>query len=148
MNQEKKPCTACKKILPKTPEFFFRDITRKDGFDHRCKKCASLSKNKSHKADEAAHSTKKCLMCERHLPATAEYFGRSSRSSSKNPHGLYSYCKPCSRERNRAWRAKNKEFNKAATVIDAAPPIDVKHPPNPVVSWFKWFIWGVEDGAA
>ena len=39
-----KRCSYCQEDLPATEEFFGNDISRKDGFAHRCKKCDSLRK--------------------------------------------------------------------------------------------------------
>jgi len=34
-----KRCPRCKRVLPLTVRYFFRDKTKKDGFHYRCKKC-------------------------------------------------------------------------------------------------------------
>ena len=39
-----KKCRDCQELFPKTPEHFYRDISRYDSLDCRCKKCSNKAK--------------------------------------------------------------------------------------------------------
>ena len=106
-----KVCFRCKKELPATTEFFWRDKKKKDNLNVVCRTCY----NTGYKIEKrvAKEGYKICTICGEELPATADYFHRCHRSdrSNKNTYGLYAKCKKCAiefthTERQKELRAK------------------------------------------
>lgn len=71
-----KKCSKCKQTYPAVPEFFYKHINRKDGFDPWCKECKKEYDKKRHKIKNFNISLKqykkmlkeqnnRCLICGR-----------------------------------------------------------------------------------
>ena len=97
-----KRCGYCGRELPATLEYFHRDKARKHGISFECKECRSKRDKQRYNEPNTDESiTRKCSYCGRELPATLEYFGRSSR----NKYGVNYRCKDCAKK----MQAKYKE---------------------------------------
>lgn len=83
-----KICNRCNKELPATPEYFWRDRTKKDGLHTICKEC---KKPKPKKEEVVKEGYKICNRCGRELQATNKYFWKDS--SKKD--GLQTICREC-----------------------------------------------------
>jgi hypothetical protein len=88
---EHKECSRCHKFYPASTKYFTKQL---DKLTAACKFCT----NKKQKI-EIKDGYKLCCMCKNELPATCEYFDKSS----KGKFGLDSRCKSCKRE----YRNKN-----------------------------------------
>lgn len=97
-----KNCTVCKQ--PKKIDEFYKDKTRSDGLEHRCKpckiKCSKTYKNTNTK------EFKKCSKCR--LEKTISEFYSSAYSSD----GVASYCKICKSKIRKNWHQRTKSDRK------------------------------------
>lgn len=87
-----KTCSRCRRILPKTAEFFYHDKTAKGNLRLRnpCKQCRSeIAKQKNN--HPVNNGIKVCIDCGCEKPATTDYF--YARKIRKD--GLESACKDC-----------------------------------------------------
>lgn len=116
MDTPVKRCSKCFKIYPRSSEFFYRDKNGKDGLGWRCKSCLDRY-CRAHKGFVAPHKrikpkppspdgSKYCSKCEKHFPATLEYFG----SRKRNRDGLNLWCIQCNREYTREHRRQNPDM--------------------------------------
>lgn len=102
-----KKCTICKKT--KSKEEFYKDKTRPDGLEHRCKSC-KIQCSKKYKSD-ATKSVKICSKCK--VTKKIDEFYKSAYSSD----GIASYCKKCKKTVRKIWhRDTKKERNKQRNV--------------------------------
>lgn len=92
-----KICKKCKRELPLTEEYFFKNKQLKDGFENSCKECRGSKFGVKPKKPIAKEGFKICPHCEKELPATLEYFhfckGRKD--------NLNYLCKQCANKRGR-----------------------------------------------
>lgn len=112
-----KRCSRCRKEFPKNTDYFSRNKSKKDGFDHYCKLCVknyqkefkSRPKKQREILDEGYI---RCTKCKIVFPATIEFM--STNRSRKS--GLDSWCKECRKEYARAiyWRNPKKNNLKSA----------------------------------
>lgn len=117
-----KQCSQCGQCKPLTPEYWYRDKQKSDGYYSSCKSC--IAENVTNKrlgiAKPLLHkfplSEIICSICGNTLPATPEFFSRHKWSHS----GLRSDCKMCVRryrqenrekigQKQKEWSTKNKE---------------------------------------
>lgn len=83
-----KLCNKCKNQLPATPEYFWRDRSKKDGLQTICKDCR---KPKPLPRKIAEKGYKVCNRCDRELQATNEFFFNDKGKKD----GLSTLCKEC-----------------------------------------------------
>lgn len=115
-------CCACKQELPATEEYFYKNPKIKNRFTPRskCKKCfaeaTKIHRKEREKLFEEIYAsidreglTKKCGQCGEELPATLEYFFKSSIGR----YGLRSKCKDCFTVQAKALKRKPKYRRKA-----------------------------------
>lgn len=57
-------------------------------------------------SDPIVFPFKRCSKCEQEFPATTEYFHRNK----NKPDGLTVICKPCARQRSKAWHGTNRDY--------------------------------------
>lgn len=69
-------CAKCQRELSLTPEFFFRDKTRKDGFCYTCKACDKARTVACHQKNPVAHRQAVKRYAERHPERKAAMFRR------------------------------------------------------------------------
>jgi hypothetical protein len=126
VNEKTKHCTQCKRELPATPEYFWRDRSKRDGYSSRCRECI-YGQNKR---KQGPPGRKTCSKCKRIFPANDVHFNRNR----ARPDGLCVTCKVCANEAARqryerisadpvakaeaeriryAWRAANQKRVKA-----------------------------------
>lgn len=104
--QQLKTCKRCGQGKPL--EDFGEDKSRADGLTYRCRKCTreaklDLTQRKHLDALRAPipPGFKRCAVCKKNCPK------ETFRKDRKLKDGLCSYCRPCSREKNRLWKLKN-----------------------------------------
>lgn len=104
-----KICSKCKRELPALPEYFWRDISHKDGLHSWCKSCCTSNREIFVQRDR-----KICCRCKNELPSTEEYFFRNYTKAD----GFRDECKACAkkyyqdnkekiREQRKSWRRAN-----------------------------------------
>lgn len=142
----KKSCTKCGTVHPATSEYFVSNPRCAGGLTGQCKKCRNeYNRNwdKTHATERREarrrrrgttrprvpsgthpkllkYGLKRCPTCKTILPATVEYFHRSSPETD----GLANECRRCSLERHRDYYARNREQFKR---------YHVEHPENPAI---------------
>ncbi len=85
---EEKVCNRCKRQLPATTEYFWKDRTKKDGLHTICKEC---KKPKPTLKKIAQKGYKVCNRCKRELQATNEFFFKDKDKKD----GFSTLCKEC-----------------------------------------------------
>ena len=108
--QQGKVCAKCKQWKPL--EEYYKDKTKKDGRESRCKGCKSedekqrRSKKHPKKIKEVREGKKKCTQCGVWKPLE-EYY-----KDKRNKDGRQSKCRECQKECNKQWRENNPEYQK------------------------------------
>lgn len=94
-----KNCTLCKQL--KNAVEFYKDKTRPDGLEHRCKAC-KIQCSKKYKSS-TVKTEKVCSKCKETQKITKFY--KSKYSSD----GIASYCKQCKKVVRKTWHRDTKE---------------------------------------
>lgn len=105
-----KVCTKCNKELPATEEFFEKVIKGKYGLRSYCKECKSKYQKKHQQAikngsyvrqEEILCLTKTCVICNKELPNTNEYFFKNNKGErdKDKTFKLNAKCKECSKRK-------------------------------------------------
>lgn len=97
-------CSTCKKEFPLTREYFYRDKSRKTGFDSRCKKCKREYDAKLHEMYKDKRNEK-----------SRKYYQENKEQFKTYRKKYYQNNKEKSKEKNYKWREENPEKVKAIT---------------------------------
>ena len=90
MSDKTKRCSKCGRDLPATPDNFWRDRSKRDGYSTRCRECIYSQNTRK----QGPPGRKACAKCQRIYPANDVHFHRNK----ARPDGLSSYCKVCAYE--------------------------------------------------
>jgi hypothetical protein len=130
-----KRCSNCKKLLPATTDYFYRDRSNADGLSTACADCrrkemaqrrrdnpekqaayqrASIINRKKREDGEVNEPAipegfKQCNTCKEILPATTEYFHRDKSKAD----GLHTRCASCRCNAGKKWREEHPEESAA-----------------------------------
>lgn len=97
---DSKTCSQCKKLLPRTEEYFCNPDSKGQRI---CKKCALENRTGTKR-----EGFKVCKKCGEELPATLEYFDKDE----KCHYGVKAVCKRCRDIQRKKWAKDNKEHIK------------------------------------
>jgi len=100
---ETKVCSQCKRELPATADFYFRQSKLKCGLAPACKEC--MGSKFTDKKPIPKEGYKICCHCKSELPATLEYF----RARKGLKYGVREICRTCQDEYNHQHKLANKE---------------------------------------
>lgn len=107
-----KQCCRCKRLLPRTSEYFYRKKSLLDGLHYECKECAGYRFKKPH-TDKTINlipieGHKYCYRCDRYLPYDKFY----KSNTGNNKHGIDTYCRECWEKHRRNTADSKKEYSK------------------------------------
>lgn len=112
MTDPVKQCFRCKKTLPLTSEFFYKNRTKKDGFHAECKECSKVAqalslsdevkRERVHQGHRAWCETHKDSLRERHQ----DYYHANKETMIAQADAWYSVHKDAARDKSRKYRAR------------------------------------------
>lgn len=95
-----KECSGCKRVFPRTKQYFYGRVPAKDGLHEKCKECEG---HKFKVLDPEGYRT--CRRCKKLLPETAEFFRRQTVGRG----GLFPQCRVCMNEQDATYYREHPE---------------------------------------